>query len=197
MLTEPRSVRNLVLTAGIALAASSPALHAADISPLTTKAAAAAKAGDAAGSIDALEQALAQQRLEAPISLKPFVVVARPAKFYGDYEARADAAYGKGEKVYFYVEPKNLVYPKSASGIYEPAFEVDIEIKAPDGQSMKQPRFAIFRLPTRSRIQDIYLNLTLSLSDMPLGKYNVRFVVRDLNSKKTATVDQPITLKWG
>jgi hypothetical protein len=195
MLTRTHSVRTFVLTAGIALAASSAALHAADISPLTTKAAAAAKAGDAAGSIDALEQALAQLRLEAPMTLKPFVVVARPAKFYGDYEARPDATYRKGEKMYFYVEPKNLVYPKADSGIYEPAFEVDVEIKAPGGQSMKQPRFGTFRLPTRSRAQDIYLNLTLSLSDAPPGKYEVRFVVRDLNSKKTATVDQPITLR--
>ena len=171
------------------------AAHAADIGTLTTRAAAAAKGGNAAGSVEALEQALEQVRLEAPMVLQPFLVVSRPAKFFGDFEARADASYRKGEKMYFYIEPKNLVMQRSSAGIYEPAFEVDVEIKGPGGQSMKQPKFGTFRLPTRSRVQDVYLNLTLSLSDAPPGKYGVQFVVRDLNSKKTATVEQPITLR--
>lgn len=169
--------------------------QAADIAGLTTQAASAAKGGNATASIEALEQALEQMRLEAPLVLKPFLVVTGPAKFYGDFQPRADASYGKGEKMYFYMEPKNLVMQRSSAGIYEPAFEVDLEIKGPGGKSIKQPRFGAFRLPTRSRVQDIYLNLTVSLNDAPPGKYDVQFVVRDLHSKKAATIAQVITLK--
>jgi len=60
---------------------------------------------------------------------------------------------------------------------------------------VSQQRFGSFRLPTKSAVQDIFLNLKVTLSGAPPGEYRVRFVVRDVNSKKTATVIQPITLK--
>ena len=47
----------------------------------------------------------------------------------------------------------------------------------------------------RGAVQDLFLNLKVTLSGAPAGEYKVQFVVRDLNSKKTATVTQPITLK--
>jgi hypothetical protein len=189
---KPRFIPHILMAASLV---GSWEAQAADISPLTTRAANAAKSGNSVASIEALEQALEQERLEAPMVLKPFHVVARPAKFFGDFEPRADAVFRKGEKMYFYAEPKNLVMPRSAAGIYEPAFEVDLEIAGAGGQSMKQPRFMTFRLPARSRVQDIFLNLTVSLNDAPAGKYDVRWVVRDLNSKKAGTVEQTITLK--
>jgi hypothetical protein len=115
---------------------------------------------------------------------------------FGDIEARANTTFGKSEKLYFYLEPKNLVFTRSDSGIYEPAFEVDLEIIAPDGQTIaKQPRFGAFRLPTRRPVQDIFMNLNVTLTGAPAGEYKIKFVVRDLNSKKTATAEQPVTIR--
>ena len=127
--------------------------------------------------------------------VKPFMAVARPAKYFGDYEPRKNNEFRKGEKMLFYGEPKNLTYPKNAEGLMEPAFEVDMEVRGPGGASLSQPRLMTFRLPTRSKAQDIFLNLTVSLTSAPAGPYNVKFVVRDLNSKKTATVSQDVTIK--
>ncbi len=149
----------------------------------------------AAADIDSLERQLEQARTAAPMVVKPFMAVVKPAQYFGDYEPRANTVYGRGEQLFFYGEPKNLLYPKNAKGLLEPAFEVDVEIRGPDGQTMKQPKIMALRLPTRSRAQDIYLNLTLTLSTAPPGKYNVKFVVRDLNSKKSAAVDTDVTLK--
>lgn len=62
---------------------------------------------------------------------------------------------------------------------------------------MSSPSLAI-RLKsgqTRSRVQDIFLNLSLSLDKAPPGSYNVKFIVNDLNSKKTAAVDTDVTIK--
>jgi len=169
---------------------------AADISALLARAAAADKGGDPAATIKALEEALESVRVAAPLSVKPFVLVTRPAKFYGDLVPRADAVFGGGEAQQFYMEPKNLVYPRTAKGTYEPAFEVDLRILTAAGKILvSQDRFGSFRLPTKSAVQDLYLNLKVTLSGAPPGEYSVRFVVRDLNSKKTATVALPITLK--
>jgi hypothetical protein len=169
--------------------------EAADISAQLTRAAAAEKAGNHEAAIDALEQALESVRVEAPLVVKPFLVVARPAKFYGDYTPRANAVFTGSEEQQYYLEPKNLI-SRMASGSYEPAFEVDLQVLTADGNPVaSQPRFGSFRLPAKSPVYDIYMNLKVTLEGAPAGNYNVRFIVRDLNSKKTATVTQRITIK--
>jgi len=170
-------------------------VEAADISAQLTRAGAAEKAGNHEAAIDALEQALESVRLEAPLTIKPFLVVSQPAKFYGDYAPRANAVFQGAEAQQYYLEPKNLV-SRTAAGAYEPAFEVDLQILTTDGKVVaNQARFGTFRLPAKSAVHDIYMNLKVTLDGAPAGNYSVRFLVRDLNSKKTATVTQPITIK--
>jgi hypothetical protein len=186
----------IVLASGWGLAVMSRLAGAADIDALLTRAGAAGKSGDHAASIDALEQALAKVRVEAPLGAKPFLLVTQPAKYFGDYTPRPNAAFRGGEAQHFYLELKNLVNPRSAAGAYEPAFDVDLQIlTAADQVVASQERFAAFRLPTKSPVQDIFLNLDVKLGGVPPGEYKVRFVVRDANSKKTLTVTQPITMK--
>ena len=122
------------------------------------------------------------------------MAVARPAKYFGDYEPRPNNTFSRGEPLHFYGEPKNLVI-KNAKGAYEPAFEVDIELKPEKGQTHKEPKFLSARIPSKSHIQDIYLNMTISLGDAPPGKYSLKFTVRDLNSKKSADILQDVVLK--
>lgn len=148
-----------------------------------------------AADIEALERQLDQARDAAPMVIKSFTPVAKPAQYFGDYEPRKDTVYRRGEKLYFYGEPKNLAFPKNAKGLFEPAFEVDVEIGGPDGKSMKQTKLISFRLPTRSRVNDLFLNLSLSLSSAPPGKYNVKFIVRDMNSTKSAAAATDVTIK--
>ena len=145
--------------------------------------------------IDALERQLDKAREAAPMVLKPFVLVARPANYFGDYEARPNAAFGRGSKIHFYAEPKNLVMTKGPSGLFEPALEVDIEVKPEKGEIIKKDGFMSMRIPSRSRVQDLYLNLDVALGQAPPGKYTIKFTVRDLNSKKSATAAQDVTFK--
>jgi len=145
--------------------------------------------------IEALERQLEKAREAAPMALKPFLLVARPAKYFGDYEARPNAAFGRGAKIHFYAEPKNLVMKKGASGLFEPALEVDIEVKPEKGEIIKKDGFMSMRIPSRSRVQDLYLNLDVALGQAPPGKYTIKFTVRDLNSKKSATAAQDVTFK--
>lgn len=195
---EKRGVKQRVFSfvACLSIAATTGLAIAADIAPQLARAGAAARGSDHTAGIEALEQALEKLRLEAPLALKPFMAVSRPAKYFGDYETRRDSVFGQGEALNFYLEPKNLVYARGAAGIYEPAFEVDLEIVSSDGKSIaKQPRFGAFRLPTRSPVQDIFMNLKVTLTGAPAGQYKIRFLVRDLNSKKAATAEQPITVR--
>ena len=159
--------------------------------PLFVSLAAPAFAQDVA----ALERQLEQARNAAPMRIEPFMAVKREPQYFGDYEQRPNLVFKRGEKLMFYGEPKNLVINRNAQGVYEPAFDVDLDIKGPGGQSMKKDQFMSFKLPTRSRVQDIFLNLTLSLDSAPPGKYNVKFTVRDRNSKKSASAEADVTIQ--
>jgi hypothetical protein len=162
---------------------------------LLLAAAVAFSAAAAAQDIESLERSLEKARNEAPLVAKPFMLVSRPAKYFGDYEQRADAVFLHGDPILFYLELRNLVTAKNAQGLYEPAFAVDLEIVQPTGQVKRTPDFAKLRMPGKSRVQDIYVQLAISLEAAPPAKYTVRFIVRDLNSKKTATVDQVLTIR--
>lgn len=152
--------------------------------------------GAAAGAdIASLEKQLDEARNAAPIVVAPFVVVKDRAKYFGNYEPRGDTVFRRGEKMHFYAEPKNLMMMKDAQGIYSVAFYVDLIVTGADGKKLEQPKFMAMELPTRSRIQDLYLNLDVSLTGAPAGKYNVQFVIHDSNSPKTAKFGQDITIK--
>jgi hypothetical protein len=177
-----------------------PVLHnhlaAADIGPLLDQAKSAAAQHDYPRALAALHTALEQVRHEAPLTVAPFLPVSEPAQFYGGYTPRRDAVFRRGEQLHFYLEPKNLVYPRTAQGTYEPAFSIDLHILSDSGEVLAdQERFGFFRFASKSLLQDIFVNLKVTLTGAPAGKYQIRFTVRDANSEKVATVVQPITLK--
>lgn len=168
----------------------------ADVGPLLGKAQTAVKAGDQAGALQALEQALERVRAGAPLTVNPFLLVTQPAKYYGDYAPRANNVFQRGEPLQFYLEPKNLVTMRASDGTYTPGFDVDLQILMAGGKVLgTQEKFGSFRLASKSPVQDIFMNLKVTLSGAPAGDYQVRLVVKDANSKKTATVTQPITIK--
>jgi hypothetical protein len=155
----------------------------------------AAMGAAGAADIAALERQLEEARNAAPITVEPFVISSKAADYFGDYDVRKDAVFRSGEQMHFYAEPKNLVLAKNAKGIYNVSFVVDLEVTAADGRTMKQPEFAKIKLDSRSRIQDLFLKLDVALTKAPAGKYNVKFTIRDQNSKKSLDFAKEVTIK--
>jgi hypothetical protein len=196
MTRRPGSIAPVLLVAAIALGLAAGAVDAADIGALLDRARAAAGRSDHDRTIEALEEALAAVRAEAPLRVTGFGLVERPAKLYGDSTPRQDSVLRRGEPMQFYAEPKNLVYARMPDGTSEVAFKTDIRILGADGTVLfEQADFGSWRFVSRSRIQDIFMNLEVSLTGAPAGEYQVEFVLRDGNSPKTATVAQRVTLK--
>jgi hypothetical protein len=151
--------------------------------------------GALAADIAALEADLEKARLEAPMTVQSFMLVKEPATFFGDFSPRNNANFKAGEDMYLYGEPRNLVFPKGNNGKYTIAFAVDLEVTDASGKAMKKDNFEQFKLESRSRLQDLYLNLRVALTNAPPGKYNVKFRIRDKNSKKVAEVAQDVMIK--
>jgi hypothetical protein len=147
-----------------------------------------------AQSVEALEAQLDRARDAAPMIVIPFLAVTQPAKHFGDYEPREPKPYSRDEKMHFYAEPRNLVQTRTP-GKFEPALEIDIEVVPEKGETIRQPKFMSMRIPSKSRINDLFVNLSVSLGSAPAGKYRLRFIFRDLNSAKTATVEQDVTIR--
>jgi hypothetical protein len=168
----------------------------ADISAQLNRARTAAKAADHATAIAALQDALDAVRTEAPLSMEPFVIVSRPAALFGDIMPRKGASFAGTDELLFYMEPKNLVYKKDAGGAYAPGFDIDLEVIDAEGDVVaSKKKFGSFKFASKSRLQDIYVNLTVTLNGAPAGDYKVRFTVRDINSDKVVQVEKPITMQ--
>jgi hypothetical protein len=186
-----QGVRVFAWTGLFALASWSPLAAQGDIEPLLAQARSATARRDYPTAIEALEKALSEVRQAAPLVIDNFVLVAEPAKFYGGYVPRRNAEFRGSEDLHFYLEPKNLVYPRSSDGLYKPGFEVDFEIVDKDGHTVgKQDRFGSFQFTAKSALKDVYVNLHVTFEGAPPGVYEVRFTVRDSNSDKAATVKQ-------
>jgi len=135
-------------------------------------------------------------RQEAPLALEPFLLVSRKAALFGDIEPREDTTFKGSEELLFYMEPKNLVYGRGAGGTFEPGFAVDLEVIDAEGDVVaSKENFGSFTFTSKSRLQDVFLNLTTQLNGAPPGDYTIRFTVRDLHSKKTAQVEQQVTME--
>ena len=103
---------------------------------------------------------------------------------------------GRSEPLQFYMEPKNLVYVRKSDGTLEATFKADVRILGADGTLLfEQADIGSWQFVSRSRAQDVYMNLELTLTGAPAGDYTVEFTVRDGNSSKTGRASQKITLK--
>ena len=169
---------------------------ALDIAAPLERAATAAAAGEHAAATAALEEALDAVRKEAPLVLEPFVLVERRATLFGDIEPRKSTTFSGSDELLFYMEPKNLVYGRGAGGSYEPGFAVDLAVIDAAGDVVaEKENFGSFQFASKSRLQDVFLNLTTQLTGAPPGDYTIRFTVRDLHSKKSAQAEQKVTLE--
>lgn len=157
---------------------------------------AATQRGGEAPSIEALEQALDKARAEAPLTIEPFLLVTEGAKYYGGYTPRPNNVLQSAEPLQFYMEPKNLVRTRAADGTYSLGFDVDLEVLMTTGEVIAtQEKFGSFRITSQSRLQDIFMNLKVTLTGAPAGEYQIRFTVKDANSEKIAAVSHPVVVK--
>jgi hypothetical protein len=190
------SVKRTTVVVAIVGVMAGAGVAAADVGAQIEAAKAALARKDHGKTVAALEQALAEARQAAPLTAQPFLLVTGKAPIYGAYEPRPDNVFGGDEEMYFYFEPKNLVYPKNAQGLYAPGLTVDLEMLDAAGDVVaRKDAFGDFSFASRSRLQDIFVNLTLTMTGAPAGQYTVRYTVRDKNSPKTAILTQSITRK--
>ncbi|OAP42479.1 hypothetical protein AU381_14895 [Sinorhizobium glycinis] len=189
----------LPMLAILTLAAQPLTISEAQAGPLAEAAAKAeeqAGSGDAAGARETLRQAISAFSQTLPFAIGKAVFVAAEPAGYAMYEPKQEPVFKAGETLVSYVEPVGLTWKEaSAKGKVETRFTVDLDIVSPKGEVLATRKaFGDFTFTGYLRNQEIYATLTVDVTGAPAGDYVLRFRFNDINSGKSATVDQPFKI---
>lgn len=190
---------HIPLLAAMAVATAVSAARVAEAGPLSDaaeKAEQQAGAGDAAGARETLRQAVGDFYQTLPFVIGKAVFVAAAPVGYAMYEPKEGSVFKAGEKLVSYVEPVGLTWKKASDeGKLETRFTVDLDLVTPKGEVLAtQKAFGDFTFTGYLRNQEIYATLTVDVSAAPAGEYVLRFRFNDINSGKSASVDQPFKI---
>ena len=169
---------------------------AGPLADAATKAEALAASGDTLGAHDAMRSAISAFSATLPFSVGKAVFVAAPPIGYAMYEPKQQPVFKPGEALVSYVEPIGLTWKAAAvEGKMETHFTVDLDILSASGEVLaNQKAFGNFTFTSFFRNQEIYATLTTDVSGAAAGDYVLRFHFNDLNSGKSASVDQKFTI---
>ena len=130
-----------------------------------------------------------------PFSVGKAVFVGVPPVGYAMYEPKQQPVFKPGEALVSYVEPIGLTWKPAAAGKMQTHFTVDLDILSASGEVLaNQKAFGDFTFTSFFRNQEIYATLTTDVSAAAAGDYVLRFHFNDLNSGKSASVDQKFTI---
>ncbi|HEY8565711.1 MAG TPA: hypothetical protein VIL65_09440 [Beijerinckiaceae bacterium] len=145
--------------------------------------------------VEARQQAVVEAWEKTPLTARRAVFVTAPATIYGAFQERPSNTFKSGEPLYSYVEPVGYAWKSLGNGEYAFGLTVDFTIKRPNGQVLGgQEKFLNYAQTSRYRNQEVMVNLTLTISGAPPGDYIVTYTMRDANSAKTATIEQPFKI---
>ncbi|ABR60221.1 hypothetical protein GOC91_28115 [Sinorhizobium medicae] len=191
--------RHLLLLATIASATIIFAATQTKAGPLADAAARAeqqANSGDVAGAHETLRKAVGDFSQTLPFAIgKAVFVEAAPAGF-AMYDPKPDPVFKGGETLVTYVEPVGLTWKEASDkGKLETRFTVDFDILNPKGEVLaSQKAFGDFTFKGYQRNQEIYATLRIDVAGAPSGDYVLRYRFNDINSGRSASVDQPFKI---
>jgi hypothetical protein len=171
-------------------------VFAGPLADAAAKAEALATSGDTTGAHDAMRSAIGAFSATLPFSIGKAVFVAAPPIGYAMYEPKQQPVFKPGEALISYVEPIGLTWkPAAVAGKLETHFTVDLDILSASGEVLaNQKAFGNFTFTSFLRNQEIYATLTTDVSGAAAGDYVLRFHFNDLNSGKSASVDQKFAI---
>lgn len=112
---------------------------------------------------------------------------------YGMIETR-EPVFKPGEKLVAYAEPVGLGWKPGGRG-WIASFRADVEIIDNTGRLLGgQKDFGVFGFDSRVRNQEVTTTLTLDISGIPPGQYNVRYVFHDDITQRSTDFTLPFTL---
>lgn len=131
-----------------------------------------------------------------PFVVRKVLFVEGPARGFGAYVPRTDAAFAPGETLYVYAEPVGFGY--EAQGRLKRvrlAFDLILLDAAGETVLYQQRDFGGFDFQSHAKNREVNLGLTATFDGLAAGAYTVGVRVRDLVSGETDEVRLPFQIR--
>lgn len=151
--------------------------------------------GDPAGALARLDEAVQMAWNAGPLFIRTAVYV-DDATGYGQYSERLQgSSFAPDEKLVIYVEPVGYGYGNPVIGLFKIGFDVDLTMLTKEGEVLFAQDDLVRKSQTaRTPGREFYLKLTLTLTGMKPGSYDLSLRLRDQNSEKYAMFQMPLTI---
>ncbi len=164
------------------------------VAPTAKPAVAAAPSKPTLKDIDALQGAVTDAWEKMPLTQRHALLVTEKADIFGHFVARPTSEFKANEKLVTYVEPVGYVWTANGGG-YDFGVSVDFAVKTPDGKILSgQDDFGKFAMTSNTKLQELMLNLTLSVDGAPPGNYILQYKIHDLHSDKISSFELPFSI---
>ncbi len=129
-------------------------------------------------SVAALKEKIIDLQNAGELGFRNFVLCSKVIT-YGQYVPYPDDKVKAGTQIYFYYEPDNI-YTERADGSYHIAFTQDMIVQNDSGDTLLNAPDALkFDYHGRTPVLDVYGLNTLTLGELPPGKYEFVAVLHD------------------
>ncbi len=176
-----------------------PSVWAASIAPagdagrLLRESQQALKAGDTATALKKADQATFSLWQQAPFKVAYWTLQKGKAGGYGMFQPREDNVYLKNEPIYIYIEPWAYKLAQLAPDVFGLALAMDAYILDNSGNVLLgKENFLKVAKKSHRRARQMYINVTMNLTDAPAGKYIIKLVVKDLVGGGQSTIRVPV-----
>lgn len=113
---------------------------------------------------------------------------------YGNYVARPDTQFRKGDTVRIYFEPVGYGFAPDGGGV-RAAISIDVEIRTPGGLILgSADDFARLEWKARTPMHEVHATVATPLPDLKPGEYLLLLTLRDQGSDKSEEVTLPFTV---
>ncbi len=129
----------------------------------------------------------------SPLQLR-VITFADSVEGYGNYVARPDTRFRKGDTLRLYFEPVGYGFTPIGDGV-RAAIAVDVEIRTPGGLILGSAEdFVRLEWKGRTPMHEVHATVATPLPDLKPGDYQLLLTLRDQGSPKTEEVTLPFSV---
>ncbi len=146
-------------------------------------------------SVAELRKAIAHVWNRMPLTIKEAVLVSEKAPGYGMAEPRPDNVYKSGDPVLIYVEPAGYRFAQAGDGLN---FRIacDLTLLSKEGKVLGGQRdFGQWTMNCGEPMFEFFMNLTITLDNIPPGEYGLEVTFRDLNGNGQTGIHQAVVVR--
>ena len=146
-------------------------------------------------SVAVLRKAITYVWNRMPLTIKQAILVAEKAPSYGSAKTRPDNIYKSGDPVFIYVEPVGYRFASRGDGI-DFKIACDLTLLSKDGKVLGGQRdFGQWTINCGEPMFEFFMNLTITLDNIPPGEYGLEITFRDLNGDGQTSINKPVVVQ--